>query len=95
MNGIRALSPRVAHYLFQWDGNLISLNGLTEFPPEIGETLLKWGGDHLELMGLHDSAESHVRISIEHLAQWERSGGKLFVPANLREKLDALHGKRG
>jgi hypothetical protein len=95
MNGIRALSPRVAHYLFQWNGNLISLNGLTEFPPEIGETLLNWGGGQLELMGLQDSADSHARISIEHLAQWERSGGKLFVPANLREKLDALHGKRG
>jgi hypothetical protein len=95
MNGIRALSPRVAHYLFQWDGKLISLNGLTEFPPEIGETLLNWGGGQLELMGLQDSADSHARISIEHLAQWERSGGKLYVPTNLREKINALHGKRG
>lgn len=91
MNGIRALSPRAAHYLFQWDGNWISLNGLTEFPAEIGITLLKWGGGQLELMGLQYTGDSHERIAIEYLAQWERSGGKLFVPRNLRDKIDALH----
>lgn len=91
MNGIRALSPRAAHYLFQWDGNWISLNGLTEFPAEIGITLLKWRGGQLELMGLQYTGDSHARIAIEYLAQWERSGGKLFVPRNLRDKIDALH----
>ena len=95
MNGIRALSPRVAHYLFQWDGNWISLNGLTEFPAEIGQTLLKWGGGQLELMGLQDTADSHARIGIEYLAKWERLGGKLFVPKNFREKIDALHRRHG
>jgi hypothetical protein len=91
MNGIRAHSPRVAHYLFQWDGNWISLNGLTEFPAEIGAALLKWGGGQLELMGLQYTGDSRERIGVEYLAEWERSGGKLFVPQKLREKIDALH----
>ena len=95
MNGIRALSPRVAHYLFQWDGQLISLNGLTDFPAEIGEALLRWRGGQLELMGLLDTADSRTRIGIEYLTEWERSGGKLFVPENLRKKIDALHQQSG
>ena len=95
LNGIRALSPRVAHYLFQWSGEWISLNGLTEFPAEIGETLLNWRGSQLELMGLIDTSDVHSRIGIEYLAEWERSGGKLFVPKNLRKKLDALHKQSG
>jgi hypothetical protein len=95
MNGIRALSPRVAHYLFQWDGHWISLNGLKDFPAEIGEALLRWPGRQLELMGLLDTADSHARIGIEYLAEWERSGGKLFVPKNLRKKIDALHQQSG
>ena len=95
MNGIRALSPRVAHYLFQWDGHWISLNGLTEFPAELGEALLKWQGRQLELMGLLDTADSRAQIGIEYLAEWERSGGKLFVPENLRKKIDALNQQSG
>lgn len=95
MNGIRALSPRVAHYLFQWDGNWISLNGLTDFPAEIGEALLRWRGRQLELMGLLDTADPHTRIGIEYLAEWERSGGKLFVPESLRKKIEALHQQSG
>lgn len=95
MNGIRVLSPRVAHYLFQWDGHWISLNGLAEFPAEIGEALLRWQGRQLELMGLLDSADVHAQIGIEYLAEWERSGGKLFVPENIRKKIDALHQQSG
>ena len=95
MNGIKALSPRVAHYLFQWDGNWISLNGLTEFPAEVGETLLHWRGGQLELMGLQDTSDAHAQMGIEYLAQWERLGGKLFVPKQLREKIDALHRHHG
>ena len=95
MNGIRVLSPRVAHYLFQWDGHWISLNGLAEFPAEIGEALLRWQGRQLELMGLLDTADAHARIGIEYLAEWERSGGKLFVPENIRKKIDALHQHSG
>ncbi|MGD8666363.1 MAG: hypothetical protein PVI58_10225 [Desulfobacterales bacterium] len=95
MNGIKALSPRVAHYLFQWDGQWISLNGLTDFPAEIGEALLRWRGRQLELMGLLDTDDSHTQTGLEYLAEWERSGGKLFVPENLRQKIDALHQQSG
>ena len=95
MNGIRALSPRVAHYLFQWNGEWISLNGLTEFPAEVGEMLLKWDGEQLELMGLPDTPEAHDRIGIEYLTEWERSGGKVFVPPKLRKKINALHRHSG
>jgi len=90
LNGVRALSPRVAHYLFQWDGNWISLNGLTEFPAEIGETLLKWGGHQLELMGLQYAEDFPGRIALKYLAQWERGGGKLFVPQSVRKKIDEI-----
>jgi len=91
LNGIRALSPRVAHYLFQWDGNWISLNGLTEFPTEIGERLLQWEGQQLELMGLQYVEGFPEKIALEYLAQWERSGGKLFVTKSVRKKIDELN----
>jgi hypothetical protein len=93
LNGFKALSPRVANYLFQWDGGWISLNGLTEFPPEIGEILLQWQGKQLELMGLRYSNSSFANIGIEYLVEWERSGGKLFVTEELREKIDELKGR--
>ena len=93
LNGVRALSPRAAHYLFQWDGNWISLNGLTEFPAEIGETLLQWNGRQLELMGLQYIEDYPARIALEYLARWERTGGKLFVPQNVRKKIDEWHRK--
>jgi hypothetical protein len=91
LNGLRALSPRVARDLFQWNGNWISLNGLAEFPAEIGEALLQWSGAQLELMGLQYTAESPEKIGIEFLAQWERAGGRLFVPDNVREKIEAFN----
>jgi hypothetical protein len=89
LNGLKVLSPRVARDLFQWNGNWISLNGLAEFPAEIGEALLQWNGTQLELMGLQYTADSPEKIGIEFLAQWERSGGKLFVPDDVRKKIDA------
>jgi hypothetical protein len=92
LNGFKALSPRVANYLFQWDGGLISLNGLTEFPLEIGEILLQWQGKQLELMGLRYTNSSFADIGIEYLVQWERSGGKLFVPQEVRKKIDESKG---
>jgi hypothetical protein len=91
LNGVKALSPRAAYYLFQWEGNWISLNGLTEFPAEIGETLLQWGGHQLELMGLQYSEDFPTRIAVEYLARWEQAGGKLFVPTEVRKKIDELH----
>ena len=93
LNGLRVLSPRAAHYLFHWNGNWISLNGLTEFPPEIGRALLQWKGTQLELMGLQYSGDTPEKIGIEFLAQWERFGGKLFVPDDVRKKIDALNRK--
>jgi hypothetical protein len=93
LNGLRVLSPRAAHYLFHWNGNWISLNGLTEFPPEIGRALLQWKGTQLELMGLQYSVDTPEKIGIEFLAQWERFGGKLFVPDDVRKKIDALNRK--
>jgi hypothetical protein len=92
LNGFKAISPRVANYLFQWGGGWISLNGLTEFPAEIGQILLQWQGKQLELMGLRYTNGSFDNIGIEYLIQWERSGGKLFVPQEVREKIDELKG---
>ena len=91
LNGLRVLSLRAAHYLFQWQGDWISLNGLTEFPAEIGQALLQWNGTQLELMGLRDIEGSPEKIGIEFLAQWEQFGGKLFVPDNVRKKINAFN----
>jgi hypothetical protein len=93
LNGVRTLSPRAAHYLFQWDGNWISLNGLTEFPAEIGETLLQWDGRQLELMGLQYVEDFPAKIALDYLARWEQSGGKLFVPKDVRKKIDEMQGE--
>jgi len=91
LNGLRVLSPRTAHYLFQWQGSWISLNGLTEFPAETGQALLQWNGTQLELMGLQYIEGSPEKIGIEFLAQWEQFGGKLFVPDNVRKKINAFN----
>lgn len=92
LNGFKALSPRVANYLFQWDGGWISLNGLTDFPAELGQILQQWQGKQLELMGLRCTDSSFDNIGIEYLAQWEHAGGKLFVPQEVRKKIDAFKG---
>jgi len=91
LNGFRALSPRVAAYLFEWEGDWISLNGLTDFSPEIGNMLLQWSGNQLELMGLRYTDGSAGKIGIRYLAQWERSGGKLFVPKTIRKEIDNIN----
>jgi hypothetical protein len=90
LNGIRALSPRVAHYLFQWNGDWISLNGLTSFPAEIGALLLRWEGAQLELMGLKSGSDPSGEW-ITYLARWEQAGGRLFVPIDVRQKIDQLN----
>ena len=91
LNGLRVLSPRAAHYLFQWRGDWISLNGLTEFPADIGQALLQWNGAQLELMGLQHIAGPPEKIGIEFLAHWERLGGKLFVPDDVRKMITAIN----
>lgn len=84
LNGIKRLPPETARELFGWMGERISLNGLAELAPEAGRYLAGWRGRQLELMGLR-------RLSaVDALADWEASGGKLFVPAEVRQAIDAL-----
>jgi hypothetical protein len=87
LNGINALSPTAAQYLFQWEGDIISLNGLAEFPSELAEQLQNWKGKQLELMGLKLTKNKSGGIAFKHLAAWERAGGKLFVPDQIRKRL--------
>ena len=91
LNGFRELSPDVARHLFKWDGDWISLNGLEAFPPQIGEMLLSWHGRQLELMGLVYNPEKMDRIGLQQLSDWEKSGGKLFVPENIRMEMNRLN----
>jgi hypothetical protein len=90
LNGFRQLSPEVARHLFRWAGDWMSLNGLEEFPPEIGEMLLSWQGRQLELMGLVHDPQKMERIGYQQLADWEKSGGQLFVPESVRSEIDKL-----
>jgi len=90
LNGFKELTPEVARHLFRWHGNWISLNGLKDFEPRIGELLLSWDGDQLELMGLEFKANQADRIGLQQLAEWERAGGKLFVPEAIRVEIDKL-----
>jgi len=87
LNGINTLSPLAAQYLFQWKGDLISLNGLSEFPPELAEKLLQWKGKKLELMGLKLTESASDSVAIRRLAAWEKAGGKLYVPRQIRKKI--------
>jgi len=90
LNGIKTLSPAAAQYLFKWKGDWISLNSLTEFPPELAKYLLKWEGQQLELMGLKsDKKETHQK-TLKYLALWETTGGKLFVPDQIRQEMKSL-----
>jgi len=84
LNGLKRLPAETARELFGWMGERISLNGLGELAPEAGRYLPGWKGRQLELMGLR-------RLNaVEALADWEASGGKLFVPADVRQAIDAL-----
>jgi hypothetical protein len=82
LNGINRLPPEVASRLAGWAGERISLNGLTELPVEAAAALAGWKGRQLELMGLRKTAW------MEHLARWEASGGKLYVPDGIRKELE-------
>ena len=90
LNGVRALSPEVARYLFKWKGNWISLNGLAEFPPELAQDLLKWEGQQLELMGLKYRQTEAEQKTLKFLALWETTGGKLFVPDEIRKEMSRI-----
>lgn len=84
LNGLKRLPPETARELFAWPGEWISLNGLSEMAPEAGRFLAGWRGRQVELMGLR-------RLSaLDALLEWEASGGKLFVPGDIRQAINAL-----
>jgi hypothetical protein len=90
LNGVRILSPSAAKHLFQWEGEWISLNGLSAFPPELAKYLGQWKGKQLELMGLAFNKNQHDKIALKYLAEWEKAGGKLFVPKSIRTMIDMV-----
>jgi hypothetical protein len=90
LNGVKDLSPAAAKYLFKWKGNWISLNGLAEFRPELAEHLLKWEGQQLELMGLKYNKSEAEQKTLKFLALWETTGGKLFVPDEIRKEMGRI-----
>ena len=90
LNGVNALSPTVAEYLFQWQGEWISLNGLSDLHPEQAKHLVQWQGKQLELMGLKDNENQTDRLTLTYLVEWEKAGGKLFVPRHIRNLMNAL-----
>ncbi|MEJ2164123.1 MAG: hypothetical protein P8X90_01245 [Desulfobacterales bacterium] len=90
LNGVKTLSPAAGKYLFQWKGNWVSLNGLTEFQPELAVYLLKWEGQQLELMGLKYNKTEAEQKTLKYLALWETTGGKLFVPDEIRKEMGRI-----
>ncbi len=90
LNGVNAISPSVAEYLFQWKGEWISLNGLSEFPPDRAKHLVQWQGKQLELMGLQDNIKKTDRQTLTYLVEWEKAGGRLYVPQHIRNMMDQL-----
>jgi hypothetical protein len=90
LNGVKELSPPAAKQLFQWEGEWISLNGLSAFPPELAKYLGQWKGKQLELMGLAFSKDQHDKIALKYMAEWEKAGGKLFVPESIRTMIDMV-----
>jgi hypothetical protein len=90
LNGIKELSPAVAKHLFKWKGNWISLNGLNEFQPELAVYLLKWEGQQLELMGLKYNKKDAEQKTLKYLALWETTGGRLFVPDEIRKAMGRI-----
>ena len=83
LNGFTRLAPETAQQLFAWPGDWISLNGIDELSSDAARYLPAWRGRKLELMSLRKTN------GIEYLAQWEASGGKLFVPAGIRQEIAA------
>jgi hypothetical protein len=83
LNGLTRLAPETAQHLFAWPGDWISLNGIGELTADAARYLPVWRGRKLELMSLRKTN------GIEYLAQWEASGGKLFVPDGIRQEIAA------
>ena len=87
LNGLTDLPPETAEYLFQWNGDWLSLNGVKHLSFESSIFLTGWKGRTLELMGLSPESMELEALVLKHLAQWQRSGGKLFVPEGIRRLL--------
>jgi hypothetical protein len=87
LNGLTDLPRETAEYLFQWKGDWLSLNGVTHLSFESSIFLTGWKGRTLELMGLSPESMESEALALRHLAQWQRSGGKLFVPEGIRRLL--------
>ena len=87
LNGLTDLPPETAEYLFQWKGDWLSLNGVKHLGFESSIFLTGWKGRTLELMGLSPESMGQEDLVLKHLAQWQRSGGKLFVPERIRRLL--------
>ena len=87
LNGLADLPPETAEYLFQWNGDWLSLNGVKHLNAESSIFLTGWKGRTLELMGLSPESMELEVLVLKHLAQWQRSGGKLFVPERIRRLL--------
>ena len=78
LNGLSKLSPEAAKYLSQWQGKWFSLNGLTELSPEVSKYLSQWNGNQIEM------------VSLKHMAEWEKSGGRLFIPKKFRKQIEQI-----
>jgi hypothetical protein len=90
LNGIKELAPEVAKHLSRWQGNWISLNGIAELSFESSHYLRQWKGKQLELMGLDPQQMQYNPRVLTLLSQWEKSGGKLYIPEKLRHEIKKL-----
>jgi hypothetical protein len=88
LNGVKKLSPEAAKNLFQWHGNWISLNGISEISSGLLRYLPQWQGKQLELMGLKYKKSKGERVGLKSLAKWEKSGGKLYIPVQIRKLIN-------
>jgi hypothetical protein len=88
LNGVKELSPEAAKHLFQWQGNWISLNGISEISSELLRYLPQWQGKQLELMGLKYKKSKGEQSGLKYLAKWEKSGGKLYIPVQIRKVIN-------
>ena len=89
LNGLTDLPPETAEYLFRWNGDWLSLNGVKHLSFESSIFLTGWKGRTLELMGLSPESMELEAVVLKHLAQWQRSGGNLFVPERIRQLIDS------
>ncbi len=85
LNGVKKLSPEAAKHLFQWKGNWISLNGISDISSGLLRCLPQWQGKQLELMGLKYKRSKIEQVGLKSLAKWEKSGGKLYIPVQIRK----------